>query len=361
MSHPDFWSRPLPYWRTVLAATPYSAAAIWFYWARLFQCGICSYLRGLPPLTITRISFIDGFLSWNVHLIKEALNPNIPPFLSGFVSSLATVTYLPIIEASRESPNVPLSPFWTGIYTQCFGRGVLFPWWYSTFAATPGASRRSPGHARGSSISQYDAEANLFTILSGYIIPAILMSKTRSEGWILTWFLYPFTFALLPKFYKSIRKLISCTPKNHRASTDRGHQITLLVYIIGFVYASYLHLSVCAPIMLDPVAMKELLAPRVTFPTPSSVSKDPLGVAKTILEAIRWDAWITFFASIGATMAFARSKREAIRLAIWAPIGLTVFGTGGVLNAVWFCRELRLKKDRENPELETLIQQQQLI
>ncbi|KIJ45874.1 hypothetical protein M422DRAFT_29539 [Sphaerobolus stellatus SS14] len=325
---------------SILAAPALGAAAIRYGWMRLIRTGSISILANTPPVVHTGISFLNKFITGNVNFLKAGLDPSIPPFLRGFLSSFLTCAYIPFIEASRTEPRVSY-PWLVGTMGQLLGRGIAYPIWWSVFAAS-GAARPTPVESAGSAIrDHYTAEGNLLAVVLGFLIPNLAFVKTQEDSWTLTWFLHPLSMALIQKLYVVLRTRLSGPPHDTQDIRDGTHLLTLATCAVGFCYASIIHFRVMFPRIFNG-QWKNLLGLDFSIPAEGTVS-----LAENVFHTLQWDAVSVFVSSLVAVLAFARNKSQAWKIAVWDLVGTLLFGTGGTLNVLWIWREVNLKRDRE--------------
>ncbi|TDL17517.1 hypothetical protein BD410DRAFT_546088 [Rickenella mellea] len=332
------------YWKTMVISAPFTAAAINFTWRKMISSGaIPPLLSSCPTFPIhTGVNPLDKFLCGSVSFLQAGLDPSNPPFLGGYMSSFTTCAIIPLIESQRmKTPGILSQPAILGVVSQVLGRATVYPTWWSLFVSSGGA-RRTPEESVGSEIDQYDAEGALVAVLIGFSLPALKFVTSRSSGWTLTWFLYPFTISLLRAVYPKLRRHLSGSPKDVKDSQELGYTITMLTYAVDFICATVPHLIVLVPRAAHPDMLKALFGLNANVPEDANTS-----FIKVVFHTIQWDGLITFVSSLVATLSFSRSKWETLGLTVWNFASAVMFGTGGSLTGVWAWREMRMKSERE--------------
>jgi len=335
--------KPPKAWKTFLAFSPLTGSALYLCWIRLLNSGALNQLvtecSGANYRTGSRI--LDRFICANVKFYRAALAPTNPPFFSGDVSSIAACAIIPLIESIRSSPPKGVQyPMVTGLAAQTFGRGAIYPLFWSTFISS-GAARRQPSESSGSYIHQYDAEGALLASVLGFIIPGAGMSITKSAHWTLLWFIYPITLSVVQTTYSFLRRTLTAYHPTHEISQRRAYHLLQANYFLQFLYATTLHLKVLGPRLFHIDQLKDLM--RLTFKIPS-IETTPL--SKIAYQVIQWDGVVLFASSLIATLGIARSKAEALKIAAFDLLATAACGTGGAMAGIWAWREHRLHGER---------------
>lgn len=335
--------KPPPYWKTLLIFGPFTAGSVYLCWVRLVKSGALKDIVSSCSTAFYRSGsrLLDRFLCANVTFYRAALSPSNPPFFAGDVSSIAACALIPLIESLRSNtPESMKYPMVTGLAAQTFGRGAIYPLFWSSFLSS-GAARSLPSESIGTFIHQYDAEGALLATLLGFVIPGLGMSITKSAHWTLAWFVYPITLSLISKGYPVIRRLMTPYHTNHEVSQRRAYYFLQASYLLQFLYATGLHIKVLFPRLLHRDQLKALMG--LTFSIPS-IKTTPL--SKIAYEVIQFDGLVLFASSIVATFGFARTKTEALKIALWDLLAIAACGTGGALAGIWAWRERRLREER---------------
>jgi len=335
--------KPPSYLKTILAFAPFAGSAVYLCWARLNKSGALDELitscSGASYRTGSRL--LDKLICANIKFYREALSPSNPPFFPGDVSSISACALIPLIESLRSNTPKPMQhPLITGLAAQTFGRGAIYPLFWSAFISS-GAARKHPSESLGTYIHQYEAEGALLASVLGFILPGLGMSITKSSHWTLAWFIYPITLSLVRKSYSTLRRLFTNYHPPYEVSQQRAYYILQAAYFVQFLYATTLHLKVLGPRLFHPDKLKALM--NLTFSIPSI---NTTALSKIAYQVIQWDGVILFVSSIVATFSFARSKTEFAWIAAFDLLAAAACGTGGALAGIWAWRERRLHDER---------------
>ncbi|KZT40435.1 hypothetical protein SISSUDRAFT_1044357 [Sistotremastrum suecicum HHB10207 ss-3] len=325
---------------TYLGFIPISLASFAMIWGYLLGSGL--------PTKLSQMSSSDLFM--HTSFFQTAMDPSIPPFFCGFVSSLAILALIPYAESLRsERPRnkhildrIVLNPFLTNAVAQMFGGAFMYPLYWASFICS-GEARKYPAQASHSEIPQAAAESLLFSFVLGFILPSTLMKFFPNHSYIVTlWWAFPLTITLLQYLYITFRPKISSSTS--AKSLERAYFLTQGTYLIAFLFSTVFHLSTLIP-MFNPIRTSlprliNLLVPplRILPPTPSPV---------VALQIMQVDSLFLFAGAIMMTLvAFPRTWKEAGKLAAWNVFGVVVCGTGGAIAGVWMWREWRLMGER---------------
>ncbi|KAG6852726.1 hypothetical protein C0991_009528 [Blastosporella zonata] len=330
-------------WLTSVRFVPFLALALNFGWRAVISSGSIPYLRwgsfvGFGPL--------DKLFS--LHAMQLAvMAPINPPFFIGAVSSIYACAMIPLVESYRHPMNSLFSSqTWVSLASQILGRGVVFPVWWTGFI-NAGGMRAKPDESNGAHIHPYDAEGILAANILGFVVPALMMSLTKQSTWSFVWWLYPISYTLIPRAWKSLRSLFSGEIPDSKVVADkklqdRAYLIIQFLYLTAFVYATTMHLSVVIPRLFHPPLLEALFGVSFSIPSP----EDKVSIPRIAYQFIQWDAMALFGSSIVATLSLGRTAGEKIKLALWGLLATLVCGSGGTMAGVWAWRERRLYNER---------------
>jgi len=252
--------------------------------------------------------------------------PRTPPYTSTF---------------AQRFDSLVLNPLFTNAFAQSLGGAIIYPFYWASFISSTQA-RKWPSLSPGSAIPQIPAESNLVSFVLGFVIPGVAMKYSKNTTWSLIWWFFPFTTFVYRGLYSYVRTRFC---KSIQSSTETAYWITQATYLVGFLYATIFHLIVLVPMFYPKVQwaiLKALLGPTLSAPSPST------DLPWTVLHILQYDAILIFGSAVVATLVgFARTKKEAVRLAVWNVFAIVFCGTGGAIAGVWMWREQRLKRERE--------------
>lgn len=247
--------------------------------------------------------------------------------LIDFPDSLAFLTYtigivgplilLPIVESSRAGQNIFLAyPVIWGLLTQVTTLGVTFPIYWLVFVLT---AEKKDGFG-GRSLTQSQAEAIIFSIIAGAVLPSVAMLVMDDFYVTAIWQLYPIYISLAQFFYPRFR-----------SSTQSGYRVMQAIYLGCFMISSSVHIAAVWPILGDVNAVKALLLP--SFPS-LPISNE---VHFHALEFLKWDILFAYTSSALAMLWFANNAQQVFGIVLWFSFAIPLFGFGATVMgiAIW--------------------------
>ena len=247
--------------------------------------------------------------------------------LIDFPDSLATLTYtigiagplvlLPIVESSRAGQNTFLAyPVIWGLLTQAATLGVTFPIYWLVFVLTP---KKKDGFG-GRSLTQSQAEAIIFSVIVGAVLPSVAMLVMDDFYVTAIWQLYPIYISFAQFLYPQFR-----------SSTQSGYRVMQAIYLGCFMISSSVHIAAVWPILKDVNAVKALLMP----------SFAPLPISNEVhfyaLEFLKWDVLFAYTSSALAMLWFANNAKQVFGIILWSTFAIPLLGFGATVMgiAIW--------------------------
>jgi hypothetical protein len=184
--------------RTLLPAILFTSLAFganYFLLGHLVKSGGAALLSSqCPPnpgpysVRYVGIGSIDGLLCILVAFFQSSFDPTTFPFAADFLASWSGPVALTFIEAARSGRSTVLAfPAVLGLFYQTRGAGFTFPLFWLALILS-GHTRLDRGSAR---IDQARAEAALFAVLGGFVLPSVLMLILQDPVVTAAWQFFP--------------------------------------------------------------------------------------------------------------------------------------------------------------------------
>jgi p-aminobenzoyl-glutamate transporter AbgT len=169
------------------------------------------------------------------------------------------------------------------------------------------------------------------------------MSISKSTNWTLAWFIYPITMSFIQRLYSTLRRTWTAIQPTYKESQKRAYYFLQATYFLQFLYATTLHIKVFGPRVFHLDQLIKLVHLETSIPPTNSANHE---LTKTAYQVVQWDEVFMFTSSLIATLAFARTKSEAIKIAVFVLIATITCGTGSAMACIWAWREQRLHFER---------------
>ena len=273
----------------------------------------------------TGLGPVDGILCVLVTFFQTNMASETLPFTADFLASLSSFVALTFVESARSGRSILLAfPASLGLFYQTQGAGVLSPLFWLALILS-GHSRLSSATAR---IDQANAEATLFAVLIGYVVPSVLLVTMHDPIVTALWNFFPFCMWLAKTGHLFIRP-------SSRFHTS-GYWTVQATFIFTFISSAISHVSVVWPAMDNLAFLKSLYIPPISPPD-----------AKTSLQLVihvflQWDYIFTMGSCLIGTLWLASNVRQAASVAMWNIIATAVVGPGAALSGVLLWREWKL-------------------
>lgn len=257
-------------------------------------------------------------------------SPDAITFLTYFIGIGAPLGVIPAVEGWRIGRSWLIAyPVIFGLLGQVFTIGVTMPLYWFIFVLSGGADigkSSEPGSAR---VTQAHAEAIIFGIVIGAIIPSVGMLLLEDPQVTAIWQPYP--------IYVSIAQLAHLAFRPASKHPESGYVTIRALYIGMFIISSSVHISTIWPLIKDLGVIQNTFLPSTVVPHHAT------SMADRVLHFLKWDLTFGFAASILATLWFARSTRELIALMGWNAFAIPVLGPGAALTGAALWRESHLQ------------------
>lgn len=292
-------------------------------------CDVPIGTEGYPlRLKYTGYTELDLRICALVALFQALLDPAYRPLVAELFTSLAAVTMIPFVEAAREKRSILLRmPAAIGILFQLFSFAFIMPLYYVALILT-GAAISKPVEGHGMKITQGSAEALLFALIVGYIIPTACMVVFQDVTSTALWQGYPIIMALAQFSHLIIR------PSSRYVKS--GYATIQAMYGLIFVASAFLHIYYTWPLFFDIEQFQKVMVPHL------ALSERPLSLPEGVAAVIQWDSVFGVGSTLLVTFWFARSTRDIVLLVLWHVVVSVAFGPGAAIAGVLMVREARL-------------------
>jgi len=166
------------------------------------------------------------------------------PFVVELLTVVGAMAPIPYIEAARPNRNILLEFHWIiCIIYQKFSGGVMLPVYWTLFIVTGAAApHHTPQAGSNSKIDRKQAEAIMFALAAGYVVPSLWMVVSSKPYAAALWQAFP--------LWMYISQLLCLFIRPY--SRTAGASTVNITYIALFVLSALPHLYFVVPIFLSP-------------------------------------------------------------------------------------------------------------
>ena len=235
---------------------------------------------GIAPhpyrLVYTNIADADKHLCRLVAFFHALIDPAYHPLLAVLFPAVGVAALIPFLEAARERhPPALRMPAAVSVLFQLASMGVIMPLYALLFVISGAASIRC-GIVPTSKINQANAEALLFGLLLGYVLPTGLMVIFVHPSVTATWQGFPLLFSLAIFVHKVI------SPPSRYVQS--GHPTVIATLAFTFLFSALLHVVYVWPVLTDGAALRTMFVPTLGALDPAATS-----FVGGVLQFIKWD------------------------------------------------------------------------
>lgn len=262
-----------------------------------------------------------------------AMTPFYIPFFLEFMGVVAAVFLIPFAEASRDNRSLFLGngvPGAVGMLAQLLSMGLVMPLYYLLFITT-GAADRKPGPAGGAKINQGNAEALLFGLIIGCIIPTACMILFQDPTVTAIWQIFPIIMEIAQFCHRIIR------PPSRL--TESGYYTVQATYAMVLVVSAAIHFHYVWPILSDIDTLKQLFLPLF--------GSNDLGAAPLldgIIYFFKWDFTLSMVPAFILPLWFTDDSFSCVVVIIWCIATTIVLGPGAAIASILMWREEKLNR-----------------
>lgn len=294
--------------------------AIKLTFARFFASGID--LEGICKATPSYTGFIglDAVLCPLVDFFSVVLkSPEGSSYLHYAFGISLPLLLLPTFEAYRphQSRILKYPALWF-LLSQfiTIGAAISLYWFVFIMVGSPHKSRNSSSKL----YTQAEAEALVFGLIMGGVIPSVAMLMLDDHIIIALWQLYPIYLAVAESAHLFIRP---------SSRYPQSGFITLRVLFFAiFILSSSTHISTIWPLINDWNQLKALLLPSLT-PLSSNIA-----AAFHYLDFLKWDITIAYASTALATLWLVENKKQLFAIALWYTLAIPILGFGAAVTGV---------------------------
>ena len=249
-------------------------------------------------------------------------------FATYFIVIGAPLVVVPTVEGWRAGRSRFIAyPVIFGILFQIMTVGLTMPLYWLIFILTGGTRSRylNPANAI---ISQAAAEAVVFGIIVGAVIPSVGMLGLNDPYVTAIWQPFP--------IYISLAQYMHLLFRPSSRYPQSGYQTICGLYIATFILCSSVHIATIWPIIEGDLRMfRRVFVPSITIP--------PTTIEHGVHHMLKWDFAVAFVSSNLVTLWFAKSKRQLAFLVAWSAFAIPAFGPGATMIGAFLWRETSLQ------------------
>lgn len=240
-----------------------------------------------------------------------------------FIGVGAPLAVIPAVEGCRPGRSRFLAfPNLFATISQLMTGAVTLPLYWLCFILT-GATRSGRPNPQNAHISQAAAQAVVFSIIVGAVIPSTAMLFLDDPYVTAIWQFYPLFVSIAQQMHLLFRP-VSRYPQS-------GHQTIVGLYIATFILCSSIHIATVWPMVSNIDKVKQIFMPFTILPTTMD---------NGFLHLFKWDLAVTFASSILATFWLAKSGSQLAFLVAWSAFATPVFGPGAAVMGPFLWREI---------------------
>ncbi|EJD42645.1 hypothetical protein AURDEDRAFT_145639 [Auricularia subglabra TFB-10046 SS5] len=274
-------------------------------------------------LRYTGFTILDTMLCNLVAFFHASFVPQTMGFMIHFMAGFPPVLLAYIIESARSDSARGHSHLFVGLSYQLLSAAGIMPLGWLAFVL---AATRRKDCAR-KPLTRVQAQSVFVGVMAGFVVPTAVMLVLRDEYTTALWQLFPAFIAAAQHGFLLFRPERS--PPEPGLSVVRAALITAAVVAAApHIYVVYRHPSLATLIQWWP-----------SFRVPARGETTLYTAAAHLLK---WDSIIWYTSAIAAACFLAESRKEALKMAVLAPVVAVAVGPGAVLAYYWLQREHKL-------------------
>ena len=243
-------------------------------------------------------------------------------FLTYFLGNGGPFVILPIVEAYRTGQNRLLAyPLIWGLGSQILSMGVTSTVYCFVFILLGGVDRGRKSNLR--LITQADAEAIVFGIVAGAVIPTAAMLILQDPYVTVIWQIYP--------VYVSIAHFLHLQIRPASQYSQSGYRTIQALFIGCFIISSSIHISIVWPMINDLDTLREIFIPSISMLDPST------DLTLQVFDVLKWDFAFSFVTVAITSLWFASNLKQLVAIIAWYIGAIPTIGLGAAVMgvAVW--------------------------
>jgi len=245
-------------------------------------------------------------------------------FLTYFLGNGGPFVILPIVEAYRTGQNRLLAyPLIWGLGSQIFTMAATSTVYCFVFILLGGVERGRKSNLR--LITQADAEAIVFGVIAGAVIPTAAMLVSQDPYVTAIWQIYPVYIYIAHFLHLQIRPVSRYSQSGYR---------TIQALFIGcFIISSSIHISIVWPMITDFDTLREFFIPSVSMLDPST------DLTLQVFDVLKWDFAFSFITVAVTSLWFASSLKQLMAIIAWYTGAIPTIGLGAAVMGVAIWRD----------------------
>ncbi|KAL4074671.1 hypothetical protein V8B97DRAFT_1951648 [Scleroderma yunnanense] len=261
-------------------------------------------------------------------IYHSIMTPFYRPFLLEFLAGAGATLLVPFVEAARDkhSSLFGLPGITFGMLGQFGGMGLATPV-YALLFVTSGAAARKPGP--GAKINQGNAEALLFGLIVGWIIPTACLAFLEDPTVTILWQIFPIVMEVLQVAHRIVR------PPSRL--TESGYYTVQAAYATVLVASAVLHIHYIWPLLSDQDTLSQLFLPSL-----GPIDRATAPLLDGLLDFLKWDFGIGIVSAFVLSLWFADNLFSCVVLIIWCIATTVVLGPAAAICSVLMWREEKL-------------------
>lgn len=274
-------------------------------------------------LSYTGLNPIDTILCYLVAFFHSILASSTPSsFLTYFLGTGGPLILLPIVEAHRTGQNRLLAyPLIWLLGSQSVTMATISTVYCLAFLLSGGVAT-----GRKSSlclITQADAEAIVFGIVAGAVIPTTAMLVLNDPYVTAIWQPYP--------VYVSVARFLHLQFRPASQYSQSGYKTIQALFIGCFIISSSIHISIVWPMMNDYDTLTAFFIPSVSAPEPS------IDLTLQAFDLLKWDFVLSFVSVAVCSLWFASNIKQFMAIIAWYIGAIPTIGFGAAVMglAIW--------------------------
>ncbi|KIK92017.1 hypothetical protein PAXRUDRAFT_148219 [Paxillus rubicundulus Ve08.2h10] len=266
-----------------------------------------------------------------VAFFHTLMDPFYRPLVAELFTTLAVLTIIPFAEAAREKrPFVLRGPAAVCIMFQLASLGVVMPLYSLLFVVTGAASLGSgPLTTPGTKVNQANAEALLFALVLGYVVPTLCMLVYEDPMLTAIWQVFPLLTELSQFAHRVIRP-----PSKY---IESGHRTVMATFGLVFVASAAMHATYVWPFFGNWEGLRAMVVPSLGALDPTATS-----LAENVVAFLKWDFIIGAGSTMLSTLWMADDFVQCLAIVLWHGVATVLLGPGAAVAGVWLWREARL-------------------
>lgn len=245
-------------------------------------------------------------------------------FLAYFLGTGGLFVILPFVEAYRIGQHRLLAyPLIWSLGSQIVPLAAISTVYCFTFLLLGGVERGRKNSLH--LITQADAEAIVFGIIAGAVIPTAAMLVLKDPYVTAIWQLYP--------VYVSIANFLHLRIRPASQYSQSGFKTIQALFVGCFIISSSIHVSVVWPMINDYDSLVAFFIPSVSM----FVFDPSTDLALQIFDLLKWDFAFSFVSVVITSLWFASNLKQFTAIIAWYISAIPVIGFGAAVTgvAIW--------------------------